>query len=562
MPNRNEDFDFKNPDYDAVLGKRIKRLDWIRENPDEVANLKGYYRQFPAQFVNDWGMTYDPRNIEIGRSPVMPFVLFPKQWDWCDWMMDRWKAREPGGSDKSRDMGVSWLAIGMSCALCLFYEGMAIGFGSRKQEYVDLAGEPKSLFFKARFFLQNIPREFRGGWDGARHAPSMRIIFPESGSIMSGESGNSIGRGGRTALYIVDEAHHLEQPKKTEASLSQTTNCRIDISSANGASGPFYDKRTKWLGTPRWMTLHWRDDPRKGQEWYEKQRDLLDPIVLAQEVDIDYFAMQEGMLIPSAWVQASIDADKVLGFEPNGERLGSYDVGEARDPNAFIGRHGVVIEHAEEFTGKNSDIYASTLKICEIADGYGYRKVRFDFDGIGSAVKGDARRINEQRKENNLHAIDFEPFRGSWDVFDPNKESIIPGRTNIDTFVNLKAQGWWSLRTRFQKTFRAVTEHREYPFDQLIAIRGSMPNRQKLVNELAQITYKTRDDGKFVILKQPDGTRSPNMGDGTMMNFCPTRHRMVVSQKVLDRMANRTRVPGHFAAMQQRAMARTQQRRP
>jgi hypothetical protein len=30
--------------------------------------------------------------------------------------------------------------------------------------------------------------------------------------------------------------------------------------------------------------------------------------VLAQEVDIDYAASVEGVLIPSAWVQAAVDA--------------------------------------------------------------------------------------------------------------------------------------------------------------------------------------------------------------------------------------------------------------
>ncbi len=32
------------------------------------------------------------------------------------------------------------------------------------------------------------------------------------------------------------------------------------------------------------FVFDWRDDPRKDQAWYDKQRINLDPVVLAQEV--------------------------------------------------------------------------------------------------------------------------------------------------------------------------------------------------------------------------------------------------------------------------------------
>jgi phage terminase large subunit len=42
--------------------------------------------------------------------------------------------------------------IAFSCTMCLFNRGMVIGWGSRKEEYVDSKGAPKALFEKARFF--------------------------------------------------------------------------------------------------------------------------------------------------------------------------------------------------------------------------------------------------------------------------------------------------------------------------------------------------------------------------------------------------------------------------
>jgi hypothetical protein len=55
---------------------------------------------------------------------------------------------------------LSWLAIGLSCTMCLFNREFVVGFGSYKKEYVDEAGDPKSLFWKARFFIEHLPAEF------------------------------------------------------------------------------------------------------------------------------------------------------------------------------------------------------------------------------------------------------------------------------------------------------------------------------------------------------------------------------------------------------------------
>ena len=59
--------DHKNPDYAAVFRFRARALRRIRESPAELPYLKSYYREHPAQFITDWGVTLDPRNVELGR---------------------------------------------------------------------------------------------------------------------------------------------------------------------------------------------------------------------------------------------------------------------------------------------------------------------------------------------------------------------------------------------------------------------------------------------------------------------------------------------------------------
>ncbi|EPO6590285.1 TerL protein, partial [Enterobacter roggenkampii] len=179
-------FDFRKPDYTAVFEWRMERLERIRKAPEMLPALREFYRTNPAQFIIDWGMTTDPRNLDYGLPATIPFLLFPRQEEWINWIMDRRASLEHGLTEKSREMGLSWTSIGLACSLCLFNKEMVIGFGSRKEEYVDSTGDPKALFWKARKFVELLPVEFRGSWSDKKHAPYMRVEFPETGAVIKG----------------------------------------------------------------------------------------------------------------------------------------------------------------------------------------------------------------------------------------------------------------------------------------------------------------------------------------------------------------------------------------
>jgi phage terminase large subunit len=154
-------FDWKEPSYDAVFAERAERLQRLRDDPSLIGPLKAYYKTHPVEFITEWGMTFDPRNSEIGMPPVVPFVLFERQEEFLDWLLERWRGREDGLVEKSRDMGVSWLCVAFGVCMWLFQPGSVVGFGSRKEEYVDKIGDPKSLFWKVRQFINLLPHEFR-----------------------------------------------------------------------------------------------------------------------------------------------------------------------------------------------------------------------------------------------------------------------------------------------------------------------------------------------------------------------------------------------------------------
>lgn len=526
-------FDFKNPRYLPVLDERQARLDWLRKHPDEIPLLKLYYRDHIADFIEDWGVTYDPRNVEIGMSATIPFLLFEKQREFIDEVIAHWKARKPLLNEKSRECGVSWLCVSIGCALCLFYDGMGIGYGSRKEEYVDKVDSPKSLFWKARFFMKNLPVEFRGGWIENRDAPYMRMKFPETGSTMTGEAGDEIGRGDRQGIYFVDESSRLPRADLVEFSLSQTTNCRIDVSSVNGMNNVFAQKRHS--GKVDVFIFDWHDDPRKDDAWYAKQQADYDPIVVAQEIDRDYLASVEGVVVPAKWVTAAIDARQKLGLgPPTGERGVSFDVAdEGADNNGLVGLHGYEIQHAEEWSGKGDDIFGSVEKVFLFCDEFGAGGFTYDADGLGAGVRGDGRIINARRKENSQKELYLLAYRGSDAVENPDAEDF-KGRTNQDFFQNRKAQAHWAMRRRFQRTYRWVVEGVPSTPDQIISISSKCPNYLKLVAEISQPTWKLSTTGKIVINKKPDGMKSPNMGDAVVQYFARPQHRrLIITSEVL-----------------------------
>jgi phage terminase large subunit len=531
-------FDFRNPDYLSVIAERTERLRKLRTSPDALPAIKLHYREHPEDFISDWTVTHDPRLAERGLPTHIPFVLFPRQIELVRWILDRWGNSESGLVEKSRDIGASWLSMAFACTMCLFREGITIGFGSRKEELLDRSGDPSSLFHKGRMFMQSLPIEFRGGWDIGKHGAHMRLVFPQTGSAITGEAGDNIGRGGRTAIFFVDEAAHIERPQLIEASLSATTNCRIDMSSVNGMANAFATKR--FSGKIPVFTFSWRHDPRKDDAWYAAQCEKLDPVTVASEIDLQYNASSEGILIPATWVQAAVGAHLKLGIEPTGMKYAALDVAdEGVDKNAFAGRHGILLQHLHQWSGKGSDIYQTVVKAFDLCDQYGYERLEYDADGMGSGCRGDSRILNEQRKATGRRVIHDEPFRGSGAVWNPDS-SMIPGRLNRDMFANFKAQAWMALRRRFQATYRAVVNKLKYNPDDLISIDPSLEELTALTMELSQPTYKLNSVGKILVEKQPDGMRSPNLADAVMICFQPSTRTMETWLKLSPQYNRRT----------------------
>jgi len=530
------------PDYKEVLKDRLTRLKKINANPALQQGAKAYYKDKPHEFINDWAVTYDPRNSAKNLPTTLPFILFPRQHEFIDFLLECFNDQEPGLCEKSRDMGATWVCCAFSIWLWLFVLGVSIGWGSRKEINVDRKGDTDSIFEKMRMIIDNLPRFFwPKGFKLNEHATYMKIINPETGSTITGEAGDNIGRGGRKAIYVVDEFAHVERAGTVQAALSDNTKAQIDISSVKGTNTLFHHKRKAGIvwepgkkiesGFVRVFIFDWRDHPLKTQEWYDKRRAQEERAGLlhnfAQEVDRDPSAAVEGIIIPSIWVKASIDAHIKLGFEAEGLVIGGLDVAdEGGDKNALAVRKGPILKDiiswAQGDTGQTANkavLYSKLYKI---------NSLQYDCIGVGAGVKAETNRLGREGKL--PKHLDIVPWNAGAGPLFP-KARIIPGDIdsprNKDFYANLKAQAWWQLRIRFEKTYKAVIHGEEYDHEELISLPSGLKELHQLVDELSQAILKP-GSLKILVDKKPSGTKSPNLADAVAIAFWPIQKRRVL----------------------------------
>lgn len=548
-------FDWKNPDYVPIWQKRAQVLYKLSLDPSLVGDFKVHYKWNPWDMVSDWGVTIDPRVASIpGRTPLMPFLLMPKQREWMQWVFAIWQHKLPGFPNasegvtvKSRDCGVSWCFMTMGISLCLTWRNINVGVGSAKADKVDRSGDPDCLFYKGRMFLRYLPNVFKNGWSAKQNSKHMVLEFPYTECAFTGEAGDNIGRGGRTAIYGVDEAAHVERPKLIDASLSATTNCRIDISSVNGSANSFAE-RAHNNHIPR-FDFSWRDDPRKDQAWYDQKKLVLDPVVVSQEIDCNFNASVDGIIVPQTHVLAALDLDYKLGITPSGKRMAAMDIADqGKDKCALAERYGYLLENVTSWRGigiidgREWDTQDSVAKAFAMCDESNIQTLIYDADGLGGPARAHARALNEQRGENHQQLIGVSPFRSSGPVMDPEK--FFPGtqRKAIDYFENYKAQAWWWLRHLFAYTYSVAMyweRHKKIPEDldtnKLIVIRDHTPEVRRLCLELSQPVWIQSKNGKVCVDKTPDEVASPNLADAVMMVYAPKRLAVIVKDHHLTR---------------------------
>ena len=529
------------PNYKAVYAWRIQTLERLRVDPIMLTAAKAYYSTRPAEFIMHWMDTYNPRKTD---NKWMPFVFFERQLEFIDFLHELREDGESGLVEKCRDAGATWLACGYSIWSWLFIADDAIGWGSRKQELVDKIGDASSIFEKMRKIVERLPDIWRPiSYSPRKHATFMKFINPENNSSITGETGDAIGRGGRTAMYFKDESAHYERPELIEAALGDNTNCQVDISSVNGLGNVFHRKREAgidWFpesepiesGFVRVFIIDWSHHPEKDQEWYDKRKAKAEregmQHIFAQEVERNYSAAIQNTLIQYDWIQAAVDAHLKIPYLrcapseiPNQWGAGLDIADEGIDRNALTLRQWIIWRDVQQWGER--DVGVTTRRAIGAVRHIKDIRMQYDVVGIGSTVKAEFNRLDED-PDTNLNGIRMVPWNAGGKVINPfnrviedDDESLL----NKDMFGNMKAQAWWHIRTRFYKTFKAVTEGIVYQPHELISLDSKMQLLMQLMKELAQPTRGSSTGLRTIIEKKPDGTKSPDLADSGVMAFFP-----------------------------------------
>lgn len=527
---------------EAIQGQRQKRQveaqrgGWEAEKARCAADILYWF--------DNYVWTFDPRLVGKPGGAFVPFKLWPKQRENVLWLMDRIRASEEGLEEKSRDVGATYLCAGVALHQWQFTDGFKATFGSRKVDYVDKKDNPDSIFAKLRIMLRRQPPEFLpAGFNWTQHDNYMRIVSPETGSIISGEGGDDMGRGGRSTVYFLDEAAYVPNAENVEKALSGNTDCVIWVSSVNGMGNLFARKRHSILKPHQIFRLHWRDDPRKTEEWaVAKEASFSDPTTWAAEYDIDYSASVEGICIPAKWVES---AKRLAALEPRLKASTSgvvgLDVGAGKAKSVAVPRKGPVVEKPQ--SRRDPDTTDTAIWAIDIAKATGSAYLNFDAPGVGAGVSSTL--MKNPTPGLRVTAVNT--------GVPANEKMIWPdGRTSEEMFGNQKAELWWLGRTRLQRTHEHVlflTDKdggKEHPVSDLMALPSGDKESDALCLELSLVKWGRNERGKIVIetklALKARGIASPDYADALMLtNVEPAKGPMVISDAILRRAA----MPGH-----------------
>lgn len=362
---------------------RAKLLSEADKDPQFRAALYQMCKNDILFWINSFCWTYDPRTEnqqKLGyKDAHILFLTWEFQDDYIKWLRDHIQYEVDGATEKSRDMGASWMVL---VVVQWFWQFGSPGndflLGSRKEDFVDKLGDMDALFPKIRYQIKRQPEWLLPqGFSLDKHSSYMRIKNSETDSMITGESNNAyFGTGGRKKAVIFDEFAKWEHTDESAwQSASDVTGCKLAISSANGRNNHFYNLRAGKAGKIDVYRMHWSGHPLKDQKWYDEEKERRSPQDLAAEVDIDYTASISNKAWESFSYDRHVTSDKlydenlpiILACDFNIEPMSwvlihqvgamSYVFGELVDPHRTRTE-----DHAKELASKlknhkNKEIY-------------------------------------------------------------------------------------------------------------------------------------------------------------------------------------------------------------
>lgn len=230
-------------------------------------------------------------------------------------------------------------------------------------------------------------------------------------------------------------------------------------------------------------------------------------------------AENENALIKRAWLYECIDAHKKLNVKVTGQSFIGYDVADSGgDKNALAQRKGILLEHIEQWAGKEDELDKSHIKTFMYAVDK-TATINYDSIGVGAGAGSKFRELNESRDKK----VIYQKFNAGAKVNNPKKKYKNTDNTNEDMFSNLKAQTWWEIADRIKNTYNAVVKGLPIAEDEIISLDGSIECLEDLIIELSTPMRDTDKNGRVKVESKDDllsrGIKSPNLADAFVMAY-------------------------------------------
>ena len=306
----------------ANLQWRAELLEMAERDPVLQQDLYNACSQSCEFFINAFCFTLRVfESDEEGKQKQavdkhVPFVLWPKQSELVEKILNGMEFGEELLTDKSRDMGATWCHLAPATWLFLFRPATTGLILSRKEDVVDMLdglvksyphgsiADPGTLFGKIDYILARLPEWMLPSMSRKK----LHLVNLSNGSRIDGESANSTaGTSDRRTYILLDEFAKVEEAESIKRSTKDVTACRLVVSTPNGAGTTF----SKWRmsGTIPVFQLMWWDHPEKAaglyakvdelgrwkirSPWYDHQCATRSPKEVAIEIDADHIGSGE-----------------------------------------------------------------------------------------------------------------------------------------------------------------------------------------------------------------------------------------------------------------------------
>jgi len=283
-------------------------------------------------FVDRFLYTFDPRKEE----PHLPFVLFDYQRELVRQVRHAIINGYDIFIDKSRDVGATYTVLSVFLHFWLYTEGSNFLVGSRKEAFVDnrfgltkdddISNKEESLFGKLDYMISKLPSfMLPQGFIDKKHFAYMKLMNPQNGNIISGESSNpNFSRGGRQKAILLDEFAFWDNDYMAWGGTADTTDCRIILTTPGVR--PSKAKRLRFGKDGekiKVIEVDYRQDPRKDRAWETKERDRRSKEDFAREINRNWETSLKGRVYNDI-VEVKIGKFK---YNPNLPLFNTWDFG-------------------------------------------------------------------------------------------------------------------------------------------------------------------------------------------------------------------------------------------